>query len=264
MSARLYVKQCVNDSDLFNSFAFLMVQGMDEIGPMLNQFEADIANESRRNEEERAELLRFSQHLAKQLQNININTNEALKQNLQCTRDIWYKNNLYPLPENKHIKTLEDLPALNQIINNHFKFYLKPEMEKEIKFFSVNCYFRPMLIRQDGLSLIAITSLSTKEALIEPPNHGGTGICLKTCPYDSQERTTQYMPLCLAVLDEYNIYKIEEEISWISTPNSSFGNKWCWEMEQDYNLLRDELSKEERDDFKVSTVQLYIEGDESW
>ena len=267
----LYVKQPVLDTVIYNEFAWLTVQGCDEIRPIFEGVaELEIENDYARSKDEIRELQKFSEKLQKQLLNINLNNNPTLKSNLDYTHECLYCNNKYSMPKTKPIKTIEDLPTINQIINNHYKFYILPELEKNIEFFDVNCKFIPLLIRSDGLSLISISSLRTSECIIEPPNHFISGITLESYPFESSERKTPYIPICLADLTKYNIFNLNVDIhSVYDLEEKQEDCCWNWETTLDYNLKREELmfdtwNDNDRRPYINSKAQIFIEGDASF
>lgn len=259
------VKQPVLDYFLYNDLSFLTIQGMDVIKPLFDGIKnMEIAYDYRRSKEEIDEIIKFSEKLQKQL--IELKPNKQLKTNLDYKRSCLYENNTYPMPEMKTIQNISDLPALNQIMNNHFKFYIRPELEKDIKFFDVDCNFMPLLIRSDGLSLVEIKSLRTDEMIIEPPNHGISGIQLESFPFESSERLTPYIPICLADLNKYHIYDTTGNI--YTRHNIEEADEWNWRDTLDYNSVRDELKYNfdlhEQLKYVNSNLRIFIEGDATY
>lgn len=62
------------------------------------------------------------------------------------------------------IEKIKDLPSLAQIVNNHFGLYLNTNIEN----FSSICRFVPLVIRDDGFSLVWIYDITTKEVICSP------------------------------------------------------------------------------------------------
>ena len=162
--------------------------------------------------DEKVEMKRFSEKLVNQLANININD---VKELYFDRSNLCHNNNYSMFDSTIEIDSLSDLPSINRIINNHYKYYLLPDIEKDIGLFTIDCKFRPLLIRSDGLSVVSIQHIRTEEVGCNPPNHEIPGINLLSRP-DNLYKQSLYLPLCLIDLSQYDnvlyIHEFNEEI----------------------------------------------------
>ena len=203
------------------------------------------------------ELKQFSQKLSQQLIDIDLNN-----QSLTVDESNLCHSNHYLLPSNNRttINSLNELPTINQILNNHFKFFISPEYEKNIHLFNIECRFNPLLVRSDGLAVVSISHIETSEVICEPPNHELPGIVLKSCPLDVY-RTNPYIPICLMNLNYYTLYDYTFDI------NDDEHRRFDWSNSlKDYNQVRNRLmietndNERERMEYYNKYIHIYIDG----
>lgn len=254
----LTVKQPIHDNGLYDDFVYLKYRKNVSL-PILNGFNISRENDWNRDEDEHVQLQQFAKLLQSQLVDINLNDNSSLKSCLDHTnRKLCLANN-YPIPEMKPIQTIEDLPTLNQIINNHFRLYFKSEWVEDIWLFTVLCKFKPLLIRSDGLSVVSILSLKTDEVVCEPPNHEIPGLQLKSRPFYS-EKCSPYLPICLMDISKYELY----DSSFV--PNDDYENfiphRWNWLNSPNFNESRVTFKHDINTDYAQwgQPVNLFIDG----
>lgn len=247
-----HIIQPVTDNMLYNDFMFLKMK-FENMVPILDDFDLSLKSGYNRSIEEGKELERFSSLLQKQL--LEINVENDLKQNLDVSDEKICQSGNYPPPIMKPINSLIDLPTINQIINNHFKMYLKEELNENVCLFNTLCKLDPLLIRNDGLSVVRISSIKTDEIVCDPPNHNLPGISVKSVPSDST-KYSPYIPICLMDLSKYIIHNDEE-----------LENVWKWKETIDFHLSRkDGINVHDIDEDQYLTsyykrVYLYIDGD---
>lgn len=160
-------------------------------------------NAEHRTNDEIVKLQQFSERLNKQLLEINTDNIQELKFK---PANICHKDS-YSLPHNitKQINHLSDLSTLNQIVNNVNKYYLAPNIEKDVLLYSVVCKFYPLLVRSDGLALVSISRVETHEVVCNPPNHYQPGTDLTVRP-DNLNKECPFVPLCLIDLKQCEKY----------------------------------------------------------
>lgn len=275
MCCALYVMQPVTDSSLCNTFVHVIIKfEIMERMPLFNVSDKlTIDNDYNRSEKEIKETQRFSEMLQNQLLHIDLNKNTNLRNNLEFTAERLCHNNSYAIPDtNQEIKTIEDLPTINQVINNHYNLYLKPELVKSVWLFTVYAKIRPLLIRSDGLSVVSISSIKTCEVKCEPPNHCIPGLDLKSRPFDGCEYQPPYIPICLMDLTKYTNYLYDYDCNNIDEFEKEKDNHvWRWFRCYDYNLAREEmlttlnnilLHDKETNIYDHNSITLFVDGND--
>ena len=266
--------QPVTDSSLCNTFVYLTykLDNAKERLLLFKGFKLNINNDYNRSKKEIKETQRFSESLQNQLLHIDLNKNTNLRANLEFTAEQLCHNNSYTIPDtNQEIKTVEDLPTINQVINNHYNLYLKPELVKSVWLFTVYAKIRPLLIRSDGLSIVSISSIKTCEVKCEPPNHCIPGLDLKSRPCDGCEFQTPYIPICLMDLTKYTNYLYDYDYNNIDEFEKEKDNHiWRWFRCYDYNLAREEmvttlndilLHDKETSIYEHNSITLFVDGE---
>ena len=111
----------------------------------------------------------------------------------------------FPFPYHGQKLFVHNLPSFYQIIIWHPHLVLNPVIASTFGPCSIECNFRPIIVRQDGLAIVEILNISSFSVICAPPNHGISGHSIETI--NTCFQALSYSSYCLIDLSKTeNIY----------------------------------------------------------